>query len=155
MPFPSDFVLRPLEGAGPVQFGMAYDDVVAVLGTPDQALSGLWRSDAKRAGWHKGVVATHFNPRLSFVEFSRDNVLVVKLAGIGIDLFRTPAEQVVDEIARHGHSVGSRGSKPGHTYVFEGLQLALWRQVIPEGEDDAEGRYFDTVALGSAGYYTR
>lgn len=153
MPFPSDFELRPLDGAGPVRFGMTYDEVVAILGAPDQALSGLWRSDAKRAGWHKGGVALHFKPVVSFVEFSRDAGFVVKVAGIGIDLFRTPADEVVDGILRRGHPVASRGPKPGHTYVFNDLQLALWRQVVPEDEHDEEGRYFDTVGLGAAGYY--
>lgn len=153
MPFPSDFELRPHDGAGPVRFGMTYDEVVGLLGIPDQALTGLWKSDAKRGGWHKGGVAIHFNPTLSFVEFSRDAGFVVKLPGIDVDLFRTPAERVVEAITRSGHSASSRGPKAGHTYVFKDLQLGLWRQVVPADEQDPEGRYFDTVALGANGYY--
>lgn len=153
MPFPSELELRPFDGAGPVRFGMTYDEVVAVLGAPDQALSGLWRSDTKRAGWHKGGGAIHFNSAVSFVEFSRDAGFVVRVAGLDIDLFRTPAEEVVDGLLRRGHPVSSRGPKPGHTYLFKDLQLALWRQVVPEDEHDEEGRYFDTVSLGAAGYY--
>lgn len=156
MPFPYECDLSPLEGAGPVRFGMSYDDAVGVLGEPDQPMSRLWRSNAWRAGWYDGALAVHFNPDVVFIEFSRDAGFMVKL--IGLDVFRTSAEEVVHALVRNGHAFqassasSAKGQASAHRYVFKDLQVALWRQVVPKGEFDEEGKHFDTVAVAQRAY---
>ena len=153
MPFPTEWKLKPDEGAEQISFGMSYDQVVSILGEPDQPLSGLWRSDTKRAGWREGGLAIHFHPSVIFIEFSRDIGLVPKL--LGIDVFSTPAAEVVTALESEGHSFDATDPELGHTYVFPAIQVGLWRQVLPEADDDEEGRYFDTVSAGRDGYYTQ
>ena len=44
----------------------------------------------------------------------------------------------------------------GYSYVFPGLQLSLWRPVIPDAEqnaDDTTGRRFEAVGVGGEGYF--
>lgn len=144
---PTCWLLKPLEGAEQIRFGMSYDEVVGLLGEPDQSLS-----DA-RAGWRKGCLAIYFEPSVTFIELSRDCGLVPKL--LGIDVFRTPATEVVTALEVQGHSFDATDPELAHTYVFPAIQVGLWRQVLPEGDDDEEGRYFDTVGVGKKGYYTR
>ena len=42
----------------------------------------------------------------------------------------------------------------GYSYVYPALETALWRPVIPESEDDAEGLTFETVGVGARGYFS-
>jgi hypothetical protein len=160
MSFPKDWQLNPLEGAGPVRFGMTYDQVVSVLGEPDQAPFARWRSTAKTAGWHKIGFAIEFNPEVVHIEFFRRNSdLVVKVDGVDVDLFRTPASEVVDAFVECGHSFEGAGRrfsedpKLGHSYVFKDLQVAFWRQVVREDDHDEDGKYFETVSLAAPRYY--
>lgn len=152
MPFPSDWDLRPRQGAGTLRFGMTYDDVVSLLGEPDQQLSGPWRSQTKRAGWREGALAVHFRPAVVFIEVSRGAGLSAWLEGVNI--FGTPAEDVVSALVARGHVFDVHKPEPSHTYVFKELDFALWRQSIPTGEDDDDGRLFDTASVGEKGYYT-
>ena len=151
MPFPTDWSLAPLHGAGSIRFGMTFGEVVAVLGQPDQDPSNVWGSDVRRAAWASGALAIHFSPTVEFIEFSRDSVVRPRLEGaLPLDL---PAAKVVEQMDAAGHAVDQDDPEFGHTYVYKDIQVAFWRHAMPEADDDEDGRYFDTVALGRSGYY--
>ena len=149
MTFSGAWELRPLVGAGAVRFGMTCAEVVRLLGDPGVAPAG--RSEARRVGWRDGGLVLHFDPGVVFIEFSRGAGLLPVLCGV--DVFRTPASEVVEALLNQGHTFDASDPEVGHTYVFEDLQVALWRQVVPEDDEGELGRWFDTVALGEAGYY--
>ncbi len=69
-----------------------------------------------------------------------------------IDIFVTPADDVVARIARDTAFDPNEPEIP-YSYVFPELQLSLWRPVIPESDTDAEGRHFSTIGIGRRGYY--
>ena len=151
MPFQIEWEVQAHQGAGQVGFGATYDDVVGLLGMPDQPLAKLWRSNAQRAGWQGGGLVVHFDPVVTFIEFSRGAWLIARL--LGIDVFQTPAAEVVRAIVSAGHAFDDTDPEVGHAFVFKDLQVGLWRQVLPKDGGDRDGMYFDTVSVGVAGYY--
>jgi len=66
------------------------------------------------------------------------------------DVFATPAEELI-EVCRGGNVV--EVDEQGRAVTLPDLLLALWRPTVPEGPEDAEGRYFESVLLARPGYY--
>jgi hypothetical protein len=149
MPFPTDWEVHPGKGAGELRFGDTFEDVVRLL--PDQPPAKLWNSNTVRAGWQGGGLVIHFNPTVTFIEFSRGAGLVARL--LGADVFRTPAGEVVQALVDAGHAFDDSDPEVGYLFVFKDIQVGLWRQVVPRDEKDALGSYFDTVGAGRVGYY--
>jgi len=152
MPYPTDWNLAPLHHAWNIRFGMTFDEVVECLGEPDQKLSPVWGSRAQRAAWASGGIAIHFSPKVEFIEFSRQSSLRPLLEGLApLELH---ASEVVERMAAAGHECNQDHPEAGYTYIYQDIQVAFWRHILPEGDDDEDGRYFDTVALGRPGYYS-
>lgn len=151
MQFRTDWELRPLHGANDLVFGMSRDDVLALLGAPEQPARKVWGSEATRIGWRKGAVTLFFAPDLEYIEFSRDSGLVVTL--LGKPVFETPADELVLHVGQAGHAFDGADPELGYTFIFKDIQASLWRPLVPESPSDDEGRFFSTVGIGRLGYY--
>ncbi len=68
----------------------------------------------------------------------------------GVDIFDTPADVVVMKLREHSSIDVEEG---GHSATAPDLLLALWRSVVPEDDDDKDGRYFESVLIARPGYY--
>jgi len=74
----------------------------------------------------------------------------------GIDLFETPAEDVVAAIVHAAGLASADFPRRRHSYLFESLQLLLWRSTVADDEqdeDDEDGRLFETASVYAPGYY--
>lgn len=69
---------------------------------------------------------------------------------LGIDIFGTPADTLVEKLREHT-SVDI--DEDGHSATAPDLLLALWRAVVPEDDNDPDGRYFESVLIARPGYY--
>jgi hypothetical protein len=69
----------------------------------------------------------------------------------GHDVFETKAQDLVNFISQEA-PYDPDDPEIGFSYVFPILELALWRPVKPEDEDDPEGQYFSTIGIGCQGY---
>lgn len=70
----------------------------------------------------------------------------------GIDVFLTPADEVVSRISRDA-PFDPEHPEPGHTYIFPRLDLSLWRPTRPGTAEGEAGRGFSTIGVGIPGYY--
>jgi hypothetical protein len=84
------------------------------------------------------------------IEFGRprhgDDVVVYR----GVDVFGTPADELVETLSDHDRI---EVAEQGHSFTAPDLLLALWRPVVPEGPEDDDGRYFESVLIARPGYY--
>jgi hypothetical protein len=68
----------------------------------------------------------------------------------GIDIFGTPADTLVERLREVTSIEVEEG---GHSATAPDLLLALWRSVVPESDNDPDGRYFESVLVLRPGYY--
>lgn len=68
----------------------------------------------------------------------------------GIDIFDTPADALVKKLREH---TSIDIDEDGHSATAPDLLLALRRSVVPEDDDDPDGRYFESVLIARPGYY--
>ena len=68
----------------------------------------------------------------------------------GIDIFGTPADTLVERLREITSVEVDEG---GHSATAPDLLLALWRSVVPDNDNDPDGRYFESVLLARPGYY--
>ena len=86
--------------------------------------------------------------RVEYIELSKAEE--VDPIVFGEKILQLTADDAVKHVERHDES----NPELGYSYVFPALELALWRPVIPESEDDEEGRTFSTVGVGVRGYFS-
>ena len=68
----------------------------------------------------------------------------------GIDIFGTPADELVELLREHA---AIEIEEEEHSVTAPNLLLALWRSVVPENDDDPAGRYFESVLVAEPGCY--
>ena len=144
------YIVEPHHGAGPVLLGMRRAQVrTAMPGDP----SVLQKSDhgPPADSWHDNAFQVFYdrNDAVEFIELSRGPVIAIVR---GISVFARPAETVVQEL-RLESALDHGVEDPEYSFVFPGLELAFWRQVLPEQELD-DGTFFDTVGIGVRGYFS-
>jgi hypothetical protein len=79
----------------------------------------------------------------------------------GVEIFKTPAPILIEKISNSTNSEFNKAGKEiPYSYVFPSIDLAVWRQVIPEKDEQTEqisesdeGKYFWTIGIGVKGYY--
>ncbi|MEV6286037.1 hypothetical protein [Kribbella sp. NPDC051770] len=148
--------LNPPLSAGPLHLDMTGDEVIAVMrqfGEPEV----LCRAAGERPEWgvsdSNGLfLRADFGPddRVSAVEIGRPTEPVVTVTYDGLDIFQTAASELVEALSRKTWTVEKEN---GHSFIAPDLLLALWRPTIPEGLDDADGKYFESVLMARPGYY--
>jgi len=139
----------PLVGIGPIRLGMTRDQVRAAVDMPPLS----FRKGAEVDAFYNNALQVFYAadcPMAEFVEVSLGSELEPWLDGL--DLSRVPADEVVASLSKAA-TVDDRDPELGLSYVFPALGISLWRRTLPESAADLEGRYFDTVGVGAAGYF--
>jgi hypothetical protein len=162
------FDLNPHVGTNGILFGMSREVVRKLLGTPFSSGEKSTFSShgftiplpAKDGYWENSLqVLYDDNNCVNFIEFHGRGAQV-KVFLEGIDIFQTPAPQLIADIQKkRGISFDESDPEIPYSYTFPDIDLAFWRQVIPELDeekqpipDSDEGKYFWTVAIGAKGY---
>ena len=148
-----DMRVEPGTSIGPIRLGMTHAEVqTSVAGREIKGQGSRQRIP------ELGLLLeyTSWNGNVAFIEAS---------AGSGatyheIDLFYTSADDVVAHIVQTAGLDPTDFPPARHTYLFEGLQLVLWRATVPydkeddEDDEDEDGHSFQTVSVYSQGYYS-
>jgi len=145
--------VEPHVGAGPIKLGLSRREVRAVMGAPSRTYSKVPGAP---------LTDTYFGTDLQVYYDAGDRVECIELNGPGSinptlrgrTLLFAPAEEVIDWM-RGIADFDADDPELGYSYVYPGLDLSLWRPVVPEGPDDIEGLTFRSVGVGRLGYYRK
>lgn len=142
----------PPEGVGPIRIGMTMDEAGAALAAIEGYLpeSG---SEGLTATYASGM-SIELEPApggtLGAIQVYRPHA-PLRVEYRGIDLLRTPAAQVVEEL---GALTELEEDEGGRSYVASDLLLSLWRPFVEdENPDEEQGHYFQSVLVARPGYY--
>jgi len=118
-----------------------------------------------RASNHAQRWASHPRPSeksgqdsVEYKELSADESVTAKYKGQNV--FETKAQDLVNFISQKApYDLDDRvwsydDPEFGFSYFFPNLELALWRPVKPEAEDDPEGQCFSMIGIGRPGYFS-
>lgn len=139
------FVLVPHEGTAGVQFGMTRAEVRRVCGAPVRAF-------AKKEFFFDGALHVHYDGA-GLAEYI---VVARSLGGEGIfgdvDLLALDADAAL-ALVRANAAVDDSHAEYPVTCIFPELDMDLWRSCLPAVSRGEEGRHFEAVAIGRAGFY--
>jgi hypothetical protein len=164
------FDLIPHVGTNGLTFGMTREAVRNLLGAPFSAQEksvfnshGFSIPTPARDGYFENELQVHYDDdhRTNFIELYGRGAKHVSVFLDGLDLFAIPAHALLLEIIKN-RSVrfDENDAEIPYCYTFPDIDLAFWRQVSPEVNEETEavpegddGKYFWTVAIGAKGYY--
>lgn len=166
------FELKPHIGAGDLKLGMTREEIQRILGKPEYSSekSVMDYGDfslpvpAKYVYYQNELQITFDDEdRADFIEFSGKDAEYVDVYFNDIEVFKTPAPKLIEKISNSSNSVFDKDEEEiPYTYVFPSIDLAVWRQVIPEQDEESEqipesdeGKYFWTIGIGKKGYYKK
>jgi hypothetical protein len=155
-----DFILDPPRGVSPVAIGMDYDEAYSAVsqwGVPQYREPRPRRPSGRLLLSHGTmdiVVHLERGERVEVVElwrFEGDEADVRVLLN-GLDVFRVPAEEVLNDLRSRGHEVDV--SDP-ESPVASGVTLGFTRETAQEVPRDDAGLplFFTSVLVGPADYY--
>lgn len=145
-----EFVLDPLNGIGPIRFGMSREAVHAAFGPPTVSFHKTPCSRYPTDAWFDSDFQVFYDgdePTVGFIELSNGHNLEAVL--FGSPVFATSIPILIPEIERWAE-LDRTDPELGYSYTFPRLELSFWR---PDN-DDEETPYCATVGIGRAGYYT-
>ena len=166
------FDLKPHVGAGNINFGSTRKEVHLILGTPQYSsektvinYGELSIPVPAKDGYFDNEIQITFdeNNAVDFIEFSGKNAKHIEVYLNGIEVFKTPAQKLIKQITDTTNAKFNKEEEEiPYSYVYPLIDLAVWRQVIPELDetkeiisDSDEGKYFWTIAIGKKGYYKK
>ena len=143
-----DYVIEPLEGAGPLKLGMSRDAV-------QEALTDAPREEAPDDD-DDGSKDSYYDGSLRIAYDAEDRVASIELSAGGdlrpmyrdIDLFESPVTKAVSALEKDGPFDPDAPEMP-FTFVFPALELAL------ERSDEADDATFERLTLGGEGFYSQ
>jgi hypothetical protein len=149
-----DLIIDPPRAAGPVEIGMPVD-------AAEQALRGIPGFLPPGAGERRAPGFAHYASEMSIaVEAApagrvRSVEIYRPMEGVdvrlrNISIFGESADEV---IRRLREIVALQIEDDGLRVVAPSLLISLWRGTLPEGSDDEDGRYFESVLIAEPGYY--
>lgn len=144
-----EFAIEPLVGVGPVRLGSSRAQVHAILGEPVATPSG-----AREMYFDGFFVDYDETGHVEFIELGRSDLY--RATFLGIALHDVPAERAI-AVVTDVDAYDPNDPEPGYSYTFLGLQLALWRGIVPDADqsaDNPDGRHFETVGVARSGYFT-
>ncbi|CAM5343721.1 hypothetical protein [Streptomyces narbonensis] len=156
------FVLDPPRGVAPVRLGMTLDEAVAAVsgwGRPR-----VYRADAVRdfdlvsteyhgIGFQAAMERDHRVTAVTVWGPDEDEALDVQVLLDGLDVFRTPADEILAHAARNGRRIDNED--PEAPYV-PGVTLAFTRTTSQNVPRDATGlpTHFTSVLVANENYRT-
>ena len=159
------FDVTPLVGVGPVRFGMSRQDARDALDVPVLSFKKGPSSTSPTDAFLENAFQVFYDEDncVEFIELSRGGPFTILYQGTNV--FETTAEELLGVVAR---DMGYDKDRPdqGYSFIFPEVELSLWRQSLPEDEEDDEyvmdgeeyekpGTYFDTIGVGTSGYYSQ
>jgi hypothetical protein len=145
-----EYDIVPHEGIGPIAFGMSREQSRAAMGTTPESFRESGQDASETDAYHKAAFQVFFGQdKVEYIELSADESVTAMYKGR--DVFETKAQDLVNFISQEA-PYDPDDPEIGFSYVFPKLELALWRPVKPEDEDDPEGQYFSTIGIGCQGY---
>ena len=164
------FEIKPHIGTNEISFGMTRNEVHMKLGKPsfskDKSVfefNDVVIPEPAKDGYYENELQISYdeNECVEFIEFSGKSSEHTKVFWNGIDIFKTPAPQLLKSIsALSNANYDEKDNEIPYSYTFNDIDLGLWRSVIPNVDETLmdvpesdEGKYFWTVGIGSIGYY--
>ena len=146
------FEIIPLEGIRPVRLGMTRKQSRLAMNIPYDSYRKRANSPALTDSYLNNSFQVFFdkNDCVEFIELSRGGPFEAFYKGINV--FETLAEDLVAFISNDA-KYDENDRELGYSYTFPSIELSLWRDILPE-DDDEEGRYFWTIGIGRKGYYS-
>ena len=143
------FAIEPLVGVGPIKFGMTRKEVRKHIGKPDGKI------DEDRE-WYLDGIAIDFDGdgRVAFIEIAESDSYQVLFNGKCLHTMK--ADAAVRHLEKSA-PYDPENPELGYSYIFPSLEISLWRQAIPDEDqekDDPTGRTFEAVGVGPSGYFT-
>lgn len=166
------FDLIPHIGANKIKFGMTRNEIRSILGEPGYSTEkSISEYDdvtipiPAKDGYFKNELQITFDDynRINFIEFSGKDRKHLEVSLNGIEVFKLPAPKLIREITKF-MKIGfdKEENEIPYSYVFPEIDLAVWRPVIPELDEENEdihetdeGKYFWTIGIGIKGYYKK
>lgn len=138
------FQITPNVGVGPIKLGMAKEEVCSIFGKPEFV-------NQERICFLSGFMV-HFdeNGFVEFIELARSNQFVATFEGL--DLHAALAKDVIELVTKYD-DFDKEDPEPGHSFIFQKLQLSLWRSVVPEDSEGTDGQYFEAVGIACNNYF--
>ena len=123
---------------------MHKSEVKRIFGKPE------YEND-NRVGYLSGFMVDYnkFN-NVEFIELANSNKFNATYEGK--NLHQILASEALELVSKYD-SYDANDPELGHSYIFKGLQLSLWRGTIPENINDEDGKYFEAVGIGEANYF--
>ncbi len=153
-----DFLLDPPFGVNGVVLGARSEQTAAALREIGD-VDTFRRTEADSPGWvatrDSGLALFAYidaEGNLEAVEFGAEPGIADRVFYQGLSVFDHPADAVISRLRRETPVIDSR-EEPGHSFTAPNLLLAFWRSAVPDGPEDPEGRYFESVLLARPGYY--
>ncbi|WP_421741016.1 hypothetical protein [Cellulomonas sp.] len=150
----SEWVLEPPRRAGEIALGMPFDVAWRLLRGAEGFVSpppGETRSRGF-AHYENGLtvtIGTDSQDRVEYVEIYRP-AHGVTVVFDGISIFGERADDVIEQLAARTRILIE---EDGFRFVAPDLLLSLWRDMVPDGPQDEDGQYFDSVLMARPGYY--
>ncbi len=166
------FDLTHHTGARNVKLGMTQEEIQTILGEPlyKSGKSIMDYGDfslpvSAKIGYFENELQITFDNdnKAEFIEFSGKDAQHTEVYIGEIDVFKVPASRLLKEITDlTGVEFDREEDEIPYSYVFPSLDLAVWRGIIPELDEENEeipetdeGKYFWTIGIGIKGYYNR
>ncbi len=148
------YLIEPLLGVGPVRLGMTCEEVRQSMATPRHSFLKTPHSQHETDAFHQGafqVFYTGESPTVEYIELSGGGEVRAIFGGQSV--FEIPADELVAILGRQYKQQNDDDAAPCDV-LFPDLQVSLWRPYAPDSPEDEDGRYFATIGIGVAGYYT-
>jgi hypothetical protein len=166
------FDIKPHVGANHIEFGMTKENVRKILGAPAYSseksvfkFEEISIPTPATDGYFENELQISYddNNQVEFIEFSGRGSQFTTVYLDNIEVFKTPAKQLINTIEQLRLAEYDKTDEEiPFSYVFRNIDLAVWRQVVPDLDEDKEeipeieeGKYFWTIGIGSKGYYTK
>jgi hypothetical protein len=143
------FEVTPHVGIGPLRLGMTSAEVrQAVAGHVIETIGRGREEMIDDLGLNVDYSAGHTD--VTFIQACPVDGVRFTLAGI--DVFGTPADELVAVLARQEGLPEANFPSGRHEYLFALLRLVLWRGVVAE-EPGEQGWAFESISVHVPGYY--
>jgi hypothetical protein len=166
------FDLIPHTGANDIKLGMSREEVRKILGKPEYSaekstfeFQEISIPTPAKDGYFNNELQITFddNGNADFIEFSGRGAGHVRVFLNGLDVFHTPAPDLIMAISRLTESGFDKEEEEiPYSYIFPDIDLGLWRQVLPQLDENEnsipeadDGKYFWTIGIGIQGYYQK
>lgn len=141
----------PLESAIGVGLGWTREEIHKQIEKPDR----IWeQSDHYQKEQPLFSLDYNLDNRVEYISISNPKEEGIKILFRGIDVFGTPATDLIEQIKKNTDLRYDRNDPElQYSFIFPDVELSFWRPVIQENQDDEHGKYFEAIGIGIKGYY--